>query len=148
MLVNYFSHVWLLPATILRISTPYGPDNSSFINSMLVSLGNNVPVNLHKGGCHSADFVYVDDIINATLKSIDTISTGIFNIGSGAHITLLEITDMVVDILKADKDLINVEPLSSGESIERYPLLDCTKAHRQWGYSPMSIKDGLQKMIQ
>jgi UDP-glucose 4-epimerase len=147
MLVNYFSHVWLFPATILRISSPYGPDNSSFFNRMLVSLKNNTPISLHEGGCHSADFVYVDDIINATLKSIDTLSTGIFNIGSGTRITLLEIADMVVDILKANKDLINVEPLSSCNVIQRYPLLDCTKAHRQWGYSPMSLKHGLQKMV-
>ena len=54
---------------------------------------------------------------------------------------------MVVDILKANKDLINVEPLSSCNVIQRYPLLDCTKAHRQWGYSPMSLKHGLQKMV-
>ena len=148
MIINHFSHVWSLPATILRISTPYGPDNSSFVNNILVSLKNNISINLNEGGRHAADFVYVDDIVNATLKSIDRKSTGVFNIGSGVRTTLLEVANMIVDILNVNRDLINIKPPLGDAIIQGYPALDCTKAHRQWGYSPMSIKDGLQKMIQ
>ncbi len=148
MLVNHFSHVWSFPATILRISTPYGPDNSSFVNNMLVSLKNNISINLYEGGRHAADFVYVDDIVNATLKSIDRKSTGIFNIGSGVRITLLEVANMIVDILNVNKDLINIEHLPGDAIIQGYPALDCTKARKQWNYSPISFEYGLRKIIQ
>lgn len=147
MLVSHFSQTWSLPVTILRISTPYGPDHSSFVNNMIISLKKNISIDLFEGGLHAADFVYIDDIVSATLKSIDKKSTGIFNIGSGVRTTLLEVANVIVDILNINKELINIEPLQGDANIKGYPALDCTKARKLWNYSPTSFKDGIKRII-
>jgi len=147
-LVEHYRQKHALPATILRISTPYGLGNTSIVNTMINSFKKNVPVNLYSGGCYSADFVYVDDITIATLSAIETKSTGIFNIGSGVRHTIREIADLIVAMQKASINLIKVEPLSDDETIQGYPVLDCSKANQQWGYSPISFKQGLKKMNQ
>ena len=147
-LVNHFSDIWSIPATILRISTPFGPNNSSVINKILISLKNSTAIKLKEGGCHAADFVYVDDIIDVTLQAINTKTTGIFNIGSGIRTSLLEGANIIADILNVNKDLINIDPVQENYMVKGYPALDFTKACKQLNFSPMSFEDGLCKIIQ
>ena len=126
MLVNHFSHVWSIPATILRIATPYGENHTSFINNIIFSLKEDIPIKLHEGGHHAADFIYIEDIVNATLKTIDRKFKGVFNIGSGIRTTILEVANIIVEILNVNRDLIEIEPLQGDGIIKGYPALDCT----------------------
>jgi len=147
-ITEHFRRNYSLPATILRLSTPYGLGNNSIVNTMISSFKKEIPVKLYNNGSHSADFVFVDDITKATLSVIDTKSMGIFNIGSGVRYNLIQIANMIADQLKADINLINIEPILGDEIVDRYPVLDCTKAKNEWGYSSISFDNGIKNMVQ
>lgn len=86
---------------VLRYQNVYGPGQSLTnpytgilsIFSNLIQQGN--PINIFEDGLESRDFIYIDDVVEATFLSIakDAANGQIFNVGAGVPITVLEVAE-------------------------------------------------------
>jgi len=94
--------------TILRYSTIYGPRNrtNQIIPILIKKALKNETITLSGKGETKRDFVYIDDVIDVTMNSINNYQNGIFNIGSGKGITMYEIAKTILKLTNSKSEII------------------------------------------
>jgi UDP-glucose 4-epimerase len=136
-----------IPLTILRYSQVYGPGEPKikaipvFIDMVIKG---EYPI-LYGDGSDTRDYVYVDDVVNATILALSKNLNGVFNIGCGKGYSVKEVLDMIIDIsgkeIKPIYKPIIKKPFSS--------IFDITLAKEKLDYLPSAtIKEGLKKQIE
>jgi UDP-glucose 4-epimerase len=112
--LNIFCNFNKIPLTILRYSSVYGPRNRTnqaipvFIKKAL----ENKTIILYKKGKTIRDFIYISDIINATMKVITNNQEGIFNIGSGKKTTMYHLAKKIIKLTNSKSKIIFKESLN------------------------------------
>lgn len=133
-----------LPATTLRVASCYGLGMSkkSMIASFMKCANQGSPIRVWDGGSATYDFVYIDDVVKATMSALENDNYGIYNVGSGSMHTVLEIAHAVTDTFPERNIDIEVKP-SSGSIFKGFPALSIKKAAKMWNYHPRSLRKGL-----
>ncbi len=145
-----FSEVYDLPTVSLRYFNAYGPHQNpdseyaavipKFINRVISGR----PPVIYGDGLQTRDFVFVKDVVKANILAAESGESGVFNIGSGASVTVEELARMIITLLGK-----NLKPLHEAprEGDIRDSVADVSKA-KAIGYEPMySLKDGLSELI-
>ena len=98
--IKLYGNIYDISWVSLRLSNIYGPrqDGSGecgivavFVRKMLQG---EQPI-IHGDGKNTRDYVYVDDVVDATTRAIDHPTPDYFNISSGSETSNLEIFDVV-----------------------------------------------------
>lgn len=138
----------------LRYQNVYGPGQSlknpyTGILSIFSRLAlRNEKINVFEDGLESRDFVYIDDVIQATVKCINSTITGqhVLNVGSGVATSVLEVAHEIVRYLNS-KSEISVSGIFREGDI-RHNLADLTLAKEVIGFQPnWGFKDGLHQFL-
>lgn len=93
---------------------------------------------------------FADDLAMGCYLATIRYAQGIYNIGSRELVSVYEFACIVADVCKLDKELISPISSSSFKQIATRPLktgLIITKAIKNLGYNPNSIKQGIELMI-
>lgn len=134
---------------ILRYSHVYGPGQykgrvcSIFINNALAG----EPLRVYGSGETTVDFVYVGDVVNASILAAakENIAGEDFNIGSGQETSIEDLAQTIREIVP--KASINHVP-DKNEGSKRF-VFDISKSHNVLGYRPFyTLKEGLLRQIQ
>ncbi len=146
-IVNHYREGKRLAATVLRVASCYGAGMSGgFMQYCLESLRDRKPVTLYEGGRHRADWVYIDDVVAATLASISRDAEGTFNIGSGAVASTLEVARCLAEKLGVEEDLIRFDPSTLHSHPNSFNGLDISRAREMLGYEPTSLETGVARL--
>ena len=94
---------------------------------------------------------YVEDIEKGIEKLLSHHENGIFHICGPDYVSIADIAFEVAEHLKLDKSLI--EPVTTEEMQEKTPRpkfsgLSIEKAKTTLGYTPLSLKEGIQSMFE
>jgi len=102
-----------VPAVAYRYQNVYGPGQSLknpytgilSIFSTQIRNGNNI--NIFEDGKESRDFVYIDDVVEATILGIqkDAANYEVFNVGSGVATTVMQVAQTLKNFYKASVDI-------------------------------------------
>jgi UDP-glucose 4-epimerase len=118
--------------TILRYANPYGPGQrmdraQGAVAVMAGRILQGRPIDLFGDGSVVRDFIYIDDVVDATLRAADSEAARneIFNIGSGSGVA---IGDLVAAIERASGLRADVRRLPSRPFDVPVSTLDSTKA--------------------
>jgi UDP-glucose 4-epimerase len=141
-----------LDSIVLRVSNLYGESQGcgrplGAIAHFATRAVEGVPIQIWGDGTITRDYVYVDDVVNAILKSATYKGTErLFNIGSGRGTSLNQILEMIR--LRIPKPVIaNYKP--SRDFDVRENILDSSRAKRDLGWvSQVTLETGLDRMIQ
>lgn len=139
--------------TTLRLTNTYGrhqrPDHpySGVIGKMIGSALKGEPINIYGDGSQTRDFIYVDDVVDVIIKSIElpALNTEI-NIGTGIETS---VSDVVQEISECMGKSVEVE-MVDGRQIDNITrrCLDIKKAEQLLGWSPrVSLHEGIEKTI-
>lgn len=104
------------------------------------------PFQISSDGNQTRDFVYVGDVVSATVKALDISGEtrfDVFNIGTGRETSVNELASKINDITGAN---INFRYVPK-DSDERF-VFDIGKAQRVLGYQPRPLDDTLNEFIQ
>ena len=104
-----------ISAVALRYQNVYGPGQSlsnpytgilSIFSSLVRSRSS---INIFEDGMESRDFVYIDDVANAILASMDSTArqSAPYDVGSGQASTVLELGRLVAEYYGAPQPIIN-----------------------------------------
>lgn len=135
-------------AVILRISSPYGRNmrNRTVLPLFASLAARHAPVHWHGNGTRAQDFIHIDDVANACLRAATIGKFGIFNIASGAAISMRELAELATKLAESP-----VPPLSSGQADPeegRSWNISNTKAREQLGFVPrIHLTEGLATII-
>ena len=147
-LMNLYKKV-NFPSTILRLYIAYGPrqDINRFLPIVIKSCLNNKKFDCSEGN-QFRDFIHVEDVINAILKTlVSQKSEGeIINIGTGKPRKLKDIIQNIRKISKGGKPQFGIIKLRKDEILKLYPNI--TKAKKKLNWSPkISFDKGLKSTI-
>lgn len=137
-----------ISVTILRYSTIYGPaelDPRAIPNFIRAALLSTAP-KINGTGLDIRDYVYIADVVDATLKAlfIDKSGAHIYNIGSGVGCTTNDLAQLIIQLTKS-----TIEPIHQVSSRPTSKIVcDISKAKIELGYYPSySLTNGLTDEI-
>jgi len=166
LMAHSYAHLFKLPVTGLRFFTVYGPwgrpDMSLFLFTKKILAGE--PIDVFNYGDHVRDFTYIDDIVEAVVRTIDKIPQPdprwnsnapdpasssapyrLFNIGNNQPVSLLDFIECIEKALgkKARKNML---PLQPGDVQKTFAEIDdLTNAV---GFKPATgIEEGIKKFV-
>ena len=153
-MVLLFGQVLGIPSVALRYQNVFGPGQSLqnpytgilAIFSNLARVGQ--PIRVFEDGRESRDFVYIDDVVNATAAALMAPMKGChtINIGSGERTTLLEVAEHV-NAYFGNRSIVQVTGAFREGDI-RHGFADLTRARQLLDYQPAwSFSDGLLRFL-
>lgn len=135
-----------------RIFNTYGPrmhpNDGRVVSNFIVQALKNEPITLYGDGNQSRSFCYVDDLIEAFVRLMDTPDhfTGPMNLGNPNEFTIRELAEMVI-ALSGSRSALTFHPLPSDDPRQRQP--DIALARETLGWEPTTVLcDGLVRTIE
>ncbi len=161
LMAHSYAQLYGFAATGLRFFTVYGPwgrpDMAPFKFTRKISAGETIDV--YNNGDMNRDFTYIDDIIEGTLKVIDSMpkrqlvkdgvegpAFRVYNIGCGHPEKLMDfISELENTIGKPAK--IHFMPMQPGDIYTTYA--DTTRLETEMGYkAKVGLREGIQKFVE
>jgi UDP-glucuronate decarboxylase len=137
---------------IVRIFNTYGPrmrlQDGRVVSNFIVQALKGEPITVYGDGSQTRSFCYVDDLIEAFIRFMDTPAehTGPLNLGNPKEFTILELAKRVI-ALTGSRSQIVFEPLPGDDPVQRQP--DIGKARALLGWEPsIQLEGGLRKTIE
>ena len=138
----------------LRYQNVYGPGQSlknpyTGILSIFSRLAlQNEEINIFEDGLESRDFVYIDDVVDATISCLKYKQKGqhVLNVGSGVPVTVLEVVEEIVSHLKSKSKITLSGVFREGDIRHNFADLELIK--KVIGFTPKwSFKKGVHSFI-
>lgn len=146
-----FSKLYGLPTVSLRYFNVYGMRQSPLIEyaavipRFITQVLNNKPPVIYGDGKQTRDFVFIEDVVHANVKAAETKVTGVFNIGSGKHVSINDLAKLIIKI--SDKQLNPIHSDPQPKDI-KHSLADVSKAREKLHYRPKTkLKNGLKETM-
>lgn len=131
-----------IPAVAFRYQNVYGPGQSlknpytGILSIFSTLIRNGKDINVFEDGLETRDFVYIDDVVAATVMGIESSNTGqqVFNVGSGVPTSVLEVAQKLKDLYKADINITVTGNYRIGDI--RHNVADLKKVKEGLGFTP------------
>jgi UDP-glucose 4-epimerase len=150
MYLEFWSRVWGVSSTSLRLSNVYGPRQNPHGEAGVVAIfcerllaGKDITV--FGSGEQTRDFVFVGDVAGAVFQAVQKRCVGEFNIGTAHETSILSLAeDLRVRACPGAK--INFAPAKAGEQMRS--VIDNSLAKRVLAWEPtVSFAAGLDKTL-
>lgn len=144
-----------IPTVALRYQNVYGPGQSlsnpytgilSIFSTRMLN-GNNVDI--YEDGKESRDFVFINDVVDATVLALENKNANhqSFNVGSGVGTTVKEVAKMLKAKYKSNVDLVVSGKFRIGDI--RHNIADLTKSKQLLGFEPnFDFATGISKFVE
>jgi UDP-glucuronate decarboxylase len=136
---------------VARIFNTYGPrmhpNDGRVVSNFIVQALKGDPITIYGKGDQTRSFCYVDDLVQALMRLMDTRDDfpGPVNLGNPGEFTILELAKMVLELTGSKSELV-YKPLPQDDPMQRKP--DITLAGRELGWNPtIALQDGLKRTI-
>ena len=137
------------PIVGLRYSNVYGPgeDHKGKFASMIHQLARQIRAGkrprIFEHGQQKRDFVYIDDVVQANLKAMETVEAGVFNAGAGASWSFNEVVAELNRVLGTE---LEPEYFPNPFSFTQdWTQTDLTRAREALGYEPaFDLRRGIE----
>lgn len=149
-----FARLMGLSAFALRYQNVYGPGQSlqnpyTGILAIFASQARtNQPIHVFEDGCESRDFVYIEDVVEATWRCISAQGSPVelLNVGSGCRTSVLEVAQQIVSSLSSTSAVQVNGSFREGDI--RHNFADIGKARSLLGFEPRwTFHAGLQEFL-
>ena len=138
-----------LDIKVVRIFNTYGPrmhpNDGRVVSNFIVQALQGKDITIYGDGQQTRSFCYVDDLIDAMVKMINSEQgfTGPVNIGNPGEFTMLQLAETVLK-LSGSKSKIIYQPLPSDDPKQRQPNIELAK--EKLGWEPkVNLEDGLKE---
>jgi len=146
---RYYARQFGLRVTIIRPFNIYGPgQNGNFLVPTLlrqvldsgaqeISIADDRP---------RRDYLYVDELLDLLLLTMDPQGFDIFNAGSGRSVSPRQLAELMLQVAAIEKRVVSRGDLRPDEVLET--VADVGKAKRVLGWRPrMSLAEGLERIV-
>jgi UDP-glucose 4-epimerase len=148
--IGLYNRLFGTTHAILRFANVYGPRQGGAGEAGVVSIfcGNAIhgkPLTIYGDGQQTRDYVYVGDCVRAFLAAADYGKPGIWNIGSGTEVSVLDLAALVANLSGQRSELV-FAPARTGELLRS--ALACNRAENDLGWRPATaLADGLRAVV-
>ena len=141
-----------IPAVAFRYQNVYGAGQSlsnpytGILSIFSTRIKNGNDINIFEDGKESRDFVYIDDVIDATILGIekDEANYEVFNVGLGLAIDVNTVANTLVKEYKSNSKISISGNYRLGDIKDNYA--DLRKIHSKLAFTPkISFEEGIQR---
>ena len=136
---------------VARIFNTYGPNmqpnDGRVVSNFIMQALQDKPITIYGDGSQTRSFCYVDDLIEAFLRLMDSPDdfTGPVNIGNPVEFRIMELAEKVIKLTNSKSKLV-YEKLPDDDPIQRQP--DINLAKEKLGWEPkIHLEEGLVMTI-
>ncbi|SMF39503.1 UDP-glucuronic acid decarboxylase family protein [Desulfovibrio gilichinskyi] len=136
---------------VARIFNTYGPrmavNDGRVVSNFIVQALKNDPITLYGDGLQTRSFCYIDDLIDAFLKIMDTDDsfTGPVNLGNPREFTIRQLAEIIIEMIGSSSKIV-FKPLPENDPCQRSP--DITLAQKTIDWTPSTpLEEGLKPTI-
>ena len=140
-----------LEIKVVRIFNTYGPrmhpNDGRVVSNFIVQALRGEEITIYGDGHQTRSFCYVDDLIEAMLRTMETAAdfTGPVNIGNPREVTMLELAELTLKLTRS-RSKLRFEPLPQDDPRQRQP--DITLAKNALDWTPaVDLADGLKETV-
>ena len=141
-----------LQIKVARIFNTYGPrmhaNDGRVVSNFIVQALKQEPITVFGDGSQTRSFCYVDDMVEAVLRFMDTPAqhVGPLNLGNPDEFTILDLAKRVITLTRSKSEIV-FSPLPTDDPKQRRP--DISRARQLLDWQPLTRpEDGLVKTIQ
>ncbi|MFA8433222.1 MAG: UDP-glucuronic acid decarboxylase family protein [Marinifilaceae bacterium] len=137
---------------IIRIFNTYGPNmhpnDGRVVSNFIVQALSGKDITIYGDGSQSRSFQYVDDLIEATVRMMNSRNDfhGPVNIGNPNEFTILELAQNIIDLTNSKSQIIHL-PLPKDDPTQRQPNIDLAKKELNNWEPKIQLREGLTKTI-
>ncbi len=151
-LIVTLSKALKLSAVVLRYQNVYGPGQSlknpytgilSIFSNLLLK---GKSLNIFEDGKESRDFVYIDDVVEATIAALELYPgyNEVFNVGTGIPTSVMDVAKRLSGLYGVEAELNITGDYRLGDI--RHNYADITKIQEQLSFSPkVKLDDGMKR---
>ena len=141
-----------IPAVAFRYQNVYGPGQSlknpytGILSIFSTQIKNGNDLNIFEDGLESRDFVFIDDVVNATILGIEKEEADfeVFNVGSGKGTTVLEVAESLKKYYQFDINIKISGNFRLGDI--RHNVADLSKIENKLGFYPkVDFQSGIRQ---
>ncbi|HET6604841.1 MAG TPA: UDP-glucuronic acid decarboxylase family protein [Xanthomonadaceae bacterium] len=140
-----------LDIKVARIFNTYGPrmylNDGRVVSNFIVQALRNEPITLYGDGQQTRSFCYVDDLVEAILRFMQTPADvpGPMNLGNPVEFTIRALAGRIIELTGSSSPLVH-RPLPADDPVQRQP--DIGLARRLLDWEPATaLDDGLRRTI-
>lgn len=135
-----------------RYQNVYGPGQSlsnpytGILSIFSTQIRNNNPIQIFEDGKETRDFVFIDDVVAATILGIEKEEANghVFNVGTGVAIDVLEVANSLINAYNIPVPVTVTGRFRLGDI--RHNYADLTKIKARLGFEPqVFFKEGIEK---
>ncbi len=142
-----------LDIKVARIFNTYGPrmhpNDGRVVSNFIVQALKNEPITIYGEGTQTRSFCFVDDLIEAFLRFMDTEAgfPGPMNLGNPVEFTIRELAETVIELVGSKSTIVRM-PLPTDDPMQRKPDISLARA-KLGGWEPtIDLRTGLGKTIE
>ncbi|TLP80761.1 SDR family NAD(P)-dependent oxidoreductase [Maribacter sp. ACAM166] len=141
-----------IPVVAFRYQNVYGPGQSlsnpytGILSIFSTRIMNGNDINIFEDGLETRDFVYIDDVVDATILGIEKQSANynIYNVGSGVRTSVMEVTETLVKEYGSNSKYSVSGNFRIGDIRDNYA--DLEKIKNDLGFEPkIKFKEGIRR---
>jgi UDP-glucuronate decarboxylase len=136
---------------VVRIFNTYGPrmlpNDGRVVSNFIIQALNGIDITVYGDGMQTRSFCYVDDLIDAIYKMMNSGDhiTGPINIGNPEEYTIMDLAKLIIEMTGSKSKIIHKE-LPNDDPKQRRP--DISNAKKTLSWEPTTkVVDGLRKTI-
>jgi len=118
---------------------------TNFVNQALYDQDETI----YGDGSQTRSFQYIDDLIEAMIRVMDTDDTfhGPINLGNPNEFTIKELAEIILELIKESKSKMIYKELPMDDPCKRRPDISLAKEKLKWE-PVIQLREGLQKTIE
>lgn len=138
-----------------RYQNVYGPGQSlsnpytGILSIFSTQIRNNNPIQIFEDGKETRDFVFIDDVVSATILGIEKeeANGNVYNVGTGVATDVLDVANSLIAAYNIDVPVTVTGRFRLGDI--RHNFADLTKIKSHLGFEPqVYFKEGIQRFTQ
>jgi UDP-glucuronate decarboxylase len=136
---------------VARIFNTYGPhmhpNDGRVVSNFIMQALRGEPISLFGDGSQTRSFCYVDDLVEAFIRMMNTDDaiTGPINLGNPNEFTIRELAEKVITLTNSKSRMV-FRPLPSDDPLQRQPDIGVAKSVLGWEPT-VQLEEGLRKTI-
>jgi len=142
-----YTDLYGVQSVCLRFFNVYGPKQdpsspySGVISKFMDVITGNDEFIIFGDGEQTRDFVYVLDVVQALILSMEKSVSGVFNVGTGSSVSINQLAETIMEISGKN---VGIRYLDAREGEVRHSCADISKISEELGYKPKySLKEGI-----
>jgi UDP-glucuronate decarboxylase len=136
---------------VARIFNTYGPrmhpNDGRVVSNFIIQALQGHPITIYGDGSQTRSFCYVDDLVDALIRLMQTPTacTGPINLGNPHEFTILELAQLIIRLTGSKSKIISVG-LPQDDPERRRPDISLAKSTLDW-FPKVQLEEGITKTI-